>query len=64
MLFLKNVYVHVHRIQITYSEKVMIISACQNYFKAGLLFKKYYWNLYNDHVLFLLTEKTMKPFSA
>lgn len=34
----------------------MIIPAWQD-FKASLLFKKYDWNFYNEHVLFLLTEK-------
>lgn len=55
-LFFKNVCVHVHRIQIRYSENVMIIPAWQD-FKASLLFKKYDWNFYNEQVLFLLPEK-------
>lgn len=40
----------------TQKRLVMNISAWQD-FKAGLLFKKHDWNFYNDHVLFLLTEK-------
>lgn len=42
---------------------VMNISAGQD-FKAGLLFKKHDWNLYNDHVLFLLTENNNEALSS